>query len=375
VKTWNDGRKYEGLWANGCQHGKGRFSEANGNVYEGEFFAGKAEGEGVLKTAKGDVYAGQWQQGREWGEGVCQWADRRKYTGDWQGGKKHGQGCMMWPDGTGELHVLLSRVLSSCLCHPQIMTVLGSGAGGKAGASSSGVMVQNTKGNGAKASLVALCNMCGIDACGQAKLTAWAFTHWLEVKARTKESGEMEKLTVWGNLRVPLVKRCGKISHHQMISPRITFDFSQVEGIWDNGTLKPSVSAGIGAAEAASAVEADDLYDDSFDDDAGGSGNGSDEDRLSEGEVISERDADRQNAAQESEYQAPPASALPLYDVTSSQFVVHVQQQSSNVGAMGKIQGPVRPVKVKKTTVPSFIGLKLRLKVVKMLAVFLRFLF
>jgi hypothetical protein len=158
--------------------------------------------------------------------------------------------------------------------------------------------------------------------------------------------------------------------------PWIAFDFSQVEGIWDNGTLKPSVSAaGIGAAEAASAVEADDLYDDSFDDDAGGSGNGSDEDRLSEGEVISERDADRQNAAQESEYQAPPASALPLYDVTSSQFVVHVQQQSSNVGAIGKIQGPVRPVKVKKTTVPSFIGLKLRLKVVKMLAVFLRFLF
>ena len=93
------------------------------------------------------------------------------------------------------------------------------------------------------------------------------------------------------------------------------------------------------------------------------------------GYLISERDADRQNAAQESEYQAPPASALPLYDVTSSQFVVHVQQQSSNVGAMGKIQGPVRPVKVKKTTVPSFIGLKLRLKVVKMLAVFLRFLF
>ena len=58
-----------------------------------------------------------------------------------------------------------------------------------------------------------------------------------------------------------------------------------------------------------------------------------------------------------------------------SQFVVHVQQQSSNVGAIGKIQGPVRPVKVKKTTVPSFIGLKLRLQVVKMLAVFLRFLF
>ncbi len=151
--------------------------------------------------------------------------------------------------------------------------------------------------------------------------------------------------------------------------------FSQVEGVWDNGTLKPSV-AGIVAAEA---VEADDLYDDSFDDGVGGSGNGSDEDRLSEGEVISERDADRQIAAQESEYQAPPASALPLYDVTSSQFVVHVQQQQQqqqpNVGATGKIQGPTRPVKVKKTTVPSFIGLKLRLKVVKMLALVILFLF
>jgi hypothetical protein len=53
----------------------------------------------------------------------------------------------------------------------------------------------------------------------------------------------------------------------------------------------------------------------------------------------------------------------PLYDVTSSQFVVHVQQQPSSSSARDKFQGPSRPIKVKKTAAPSFIGLKLRLKV------------
>ncbi len=93
----------------------------------------------------------------------------------------------------------------------------------------------------------------------------------------------------------------------------------------------------------------------------GGSGNGSEEDRHID--VVSDRDTDPLLSAQESQFQAPPASALPLYDVTSSQFVVHVQQQPSSVGIVGNIQGPIRPLKVKKTTAPSFIGLKLRLKV------------
>jgi hypothetical protein len=142
----------------------------------------------------------------------------------------------------------------------------------------------------------------------------------------------------------------------------ILFDFCQVEGIWDNGTLKPQLS-GVPVDETAAAIEEEDSYNDSFDDGIGGSGNGSEEDR--DIEVVSDRDTDRLLSAQESHFQAPPASALPLYDVTSSQFVVHVQQQPSSVGIVGNIQGPVRPLKVKKTTAPSFIGLKIRLKVCK----------
>jgi hypothetical protein len=110
-------------------------------------------------------------------------------------------------------------------------------------------------------------------------------------------------------------------------------------------------------------LEAEDSYDDSFDETAGESGNGSEEDGV--GEVGAERDPERLLAAQSSQFQAPPASMQPLYDVTSSQFVVHVQQQPSSSGIGEKHQGPNRPIKIKKTTVPSFIGLKLRLKVRK----------
>ena len=134
--------------------------------------------------------------------------------------------------------------------------------------------------------------------------------------------------------------------------------------MWDNGTLKPPPSDTPADATTA-ALNAEDSYDDSFDDGVGGSGNGSEEDI---GEVGSERESDRLLATEASPFKAPPASALPLYDVTSSQFVVHVQQQPSNIGSGGQLQGPSRPVKVKKTTSPSFIGLKLRLKVRKEIA-------
>lgn len=125
----------------------------------------------------------------------------------------------------------------------------------------------------------------------------------------------------------------------------------EVEGIWDNGTLKPQLS-GIPADETAGEIEEDDSYDESFDDGMGGSGNGSEEDRHID--VVSDRDTDPLLSAQESQFQAPPASALPLYDVTSSQFVVHVQQQPSSVGIVGNIQGPIRPLKVKKNNCTIF---------------------
>lgn len=133
--------------------------------------------------------------------------------------------------------------------------------------------------------------------------------------------------------------------------------------MWDNGTLKPSPSTAHADEAASAAVEAEDSYDDSFDDAAGESGNGSEEDGA--GGEGTEHDLDHVLAAQETQFQAPPASMQPLYDVTSSHFVVHVQQQPSGSGVGEKLQGPNRPVKVKKTTTPSFIGLKLRLKVWK----------
>ena len=77
-------------------------------------------------------YDGAWVRGRRQGWGVFKWGDGSKYEGEWSKGK--------------------------FVCTLQ--------------------------------------HECGVDSCGQAKLTAWAFTHFLEAKARMKESGEMEKLTV-----------------------------------------------------------------------------------------------------------------------------------------------------------------------------------
>ena len=116
-------------------------------------------------------------------------------------------------------------------------------------------------------------------------------------------------------------------------------------------------------------MEAEVSYDDSFDDgEVGGSGNGSDVDEN--GETGFEHDTGRPIAAEGSPFQAPPASSEPLYDVTSSQFVVHVQQQPSSSGIGSKLQGPIRPPKVKKIPVPSFVGFKLRLKVRKQCSCF-----
>ena len=92
----------------------------------------------------------------------------------------------------------------------QITMAPGLGGGGKAGASLGGEMVQNTKGNGAKASVYARCIMCIIcndDSYVQGKLMGWEFTPLLEAKAHMKESGETGKHMVLENLQVQLVKR------------------------------------------------------------------------------------------------------------------------------------------------------------------------
>ena len=93
-------------------------------------------------------------------------------------------------------------------CNPQIMTARGSEGAVKAGASLGGVMVQNTKENGAKASAVVICHCYeakNLDV--QGKLTEWASIHSLEVKEHMKASGETGKHMVLENLQVQLVKR------------------------------------------------------------------------------------------------------------------------------------------------------------------------
>jgi len=41
VYTWNDGRKYEGYWANGKQHGRGKYILLDNTVKHGIWEDGK----------------------------------------------------------------------------------------------------------------------------------------------------------------------------------------------------------------------------------------------------------------------------------------------------------------------------------------------
>ena len=92
-------------------------------------------------------------------------------------------------------------------CNPQIMTARGSEGAVKAGASVGGVMVQNTKENGAKASAVVVGHCCKVNLPVQGRLTEWVSIHSLEVKEHMKASGETGKHMVLENLQVQLVKR------------------------------------------------------------------------------------------------------------------------------------------------------------------------
>ena len=48
-----DGKKYEGYWLAGLQHGKGVQINNSGDVYEGEFVYGEFEGYGIYSGADG----------------------------------------------------------------------------------------------------------------------------------------------------------------------------------------------------------------------------------------------------------------------------------------------------------------------------------
>jgi hypothetical protein len=55
MSKWADS-KYEGETLDGWNHGKGKYTYANGVIYEGEFFKGEFHGEGTLIYPNGVTY-------------------------------------------------------------------------------------------------------------------------------------------------------------------------------------------------------------------------------------------------------------------------------------------------------------------------------
>jgi len=102
--TVTNGKYYGGI-KDGKQHGKGKYSFANGNVYEGDWKDGKKHGKGKNSWADGsvydgDVYEGDWKDGHFHGTGKYSFASGDVYEGDYKEGKKHGTGKHSWGDGT-----------------------------------------------------------------------------------------------------------------------------------------------------------------------------------------------------------------------------------------------------------------------------------
>lgn len=60
--TWKDGRKYEGNYKLGKEHGKGKMQWPDGLIYDGEWFEGKQHGNGSF-IKDGNLSSGKWEYG------------------------------------------------------------------------------------------------------------------------------------------------------------------------------------------------------------------------------------------------------------------------------------------------------------------------
>jgi hypothetical protein len=64
VKTWSDGRRYEGEWLNGEMHGQGDWISSDGDeTYKGDFQDNKREGFGILELKRSSsIYRGHFSR-------------------------------------------------------------------------------------------------------------------------------------------------------------------------------------------------------------------------------------------------------------------------------------------------------------------------
>ena len=101
VKTWPDGKKYQGNWCRGKMHGNGELIIADNESFTGEFRFGLPWGLGIRKWANGDYYEGEYSKGYQQGSGLFISREQGwKYDGQWEMGKMNGVAVCQWADGT-----------------------------------------------------------------------------------------------------------------------------------------------------------------------------------------------------------------------------------------------------------------------------------
>ncbi|CAK4353010.1 unnamed protein product [Aphanomyces euteiches] len=101
TSEWLPGSTYEGQFAHGKKHGKGRIVFGSGGSYDGLFAHDKFSGQGVRCYENGDRYEGEWKFGVWWGMGSLRCVDGATYIGECKNGEFHGHGSRTFPRGLG----------------------------------------------------------------------------------------------------------------------------------------------------------------------------------------------------------------------------------------------------------------------------------
>uniref|UniRef100_A0A7S0R255 Radial spoke protein 10 n=1 Tax=Chlamydomonas leiostraca TaxID=1034604 RepID=A0A7S0R255_9CHLO len=88
------GDTYEGEFAHGKRHGKGKYTwGVSGAVYEGDYAEGAKAGRGRMAYPDKSVYEGEWAGDVPQGQGTWSYAGGDVYAGALHGGKRHGRGA------------------------------------------------------------------------------------------------------------------------------------------------------------------------------------------------------------------------------------------------------------------------------------------
>lgn len=122
--SFPDGRRFDGLVANGKASGKGEMTFPNGDRYIGEFADGVFAGRGTYAFSSGVRYEGDFVNGMRHGQGTSVWPDGARYTGQFRNDQVDGYGTVKlkgvdysgtWNNGClPTSRVVIDRTMAEC---------------------------------------------------------------------------------------------------------------------------------------------------------------------------------------------------------------------------------------------------------------------